>query len=308
MIINGCFAKRGCMNIFQLETFLKIVETKNFTAAGDILGYAQSTVTAQIKGLEDELGCLLFERLGKSIVLTAEGERLCGYAEKMLQLKREIFLEVPQSKVPSGIIKLGISESFCYDFFPRLLLKFRKQYPKVDIQIHFINHGTFPLMLKNGALDLVYTLNPIIEDEGLLLLEKKRERLAFFANPSHPLAKKTSVTEKDLQGIPLLLTSHDCNFRQMLLEDLKRHAVSPLVALETESKEILKQFAINKLGIAFMPEMTAKKEVSAKKLTRLAWMGADFPIFSQLFVYKDKRISGPMEALKKMFLDASMTR
>ncbi|MBQ6028531.1 MAG: LysR family transcriptional regulator [Treponema sp.] len=79
------------MNIFQLETFLKIAETKNFTTAGNILGYAQSTVTAQIKGLEDELGCLLFERLGKSIVLTPEGQKLCGYAQKMLQLKREIF-------------------------------------------------------------------------------------------------------------------------------------------------------------------------------------------------------------------------
>ncbi|MBQ9627487.1 MAG: LysR family transcriptional regulator, partial [Treponema sp.] len=86
------------MNIFQLETFLKIAETKNFTTAGNILGYAQSTVTAQIKGLEDELGCLLFERLGKSIVLTPEGQKLCGYAQKMLQLKREIFLEVPPSK------------------------------------------------------------------------------------------------------------------------------------------------------------------------------------------------------------------
>ena len=188
------------MNIFQLETFLKIVETKNFTAAGDILGYAQSTVTAQIKGLEDELGCLLFERLGKSIALTTEGEKLCGYAEKMLQLKREIFLEVPQSKEPSGIIKLGISESLCYDSFPKLLLKYRRKYPKVDIQIHFINHGTFPLMLKNGALDLVYTLNPIIEEEGLLLLEKKREHLAFFANPTHPLAKKNKRNGKGLAG------------------------------------------------------------------------------------------------------------
>ncbi|MCR5316909.1 MAG: LysR family transcriptional regulator [Treponema sp.] len=291
------------MNIFQLETFLKIAETKNFTTAGNILGYAQSTVTAQIKGLEDELGCLLFERLGKSIVLTPEGEKLCGYAEKMLQLKREIFLEVPPSKEPSGIIKLGISESLCYDRFPKLLLKYRKQYPKVDIQIQFINHGTFPLMLKNGALDLVYTLNPIIEEEGLLFLEKKREHLAFFATPSHPLAKQASVTEKDLKDTPLLLTSHNCNFRHMLLEDLKKHAVSPSVALETSSKEILKQFAINKLGIAFIPEMTARKEVASKKLKQLAWKGADFPIYSQLIVYKDKRISSPIEALEKLLLE-----
>ena len=73
------------MNNTQLETFLKIVETGNFTSAANMLGYAQSTVTTQIKQLEEELGCLLFERLGKSLTLTPEGEKLTNYAEKMLQ-------------------------------------------------------------------------------------------------------------------------------------------------------------------------------------------------------------------------------
>ncbi len=282
------------MNIFQLETFLKIAETKNFTTAGNILGYAQSTVTAQIKGLEDELG---------SIVLTAEGQKLCGYAEKMLQLKREIFLEVPPSKEPCGIIKLGVSESMCYDLLPKILLKYRKKYPKVDIQISFINHDTFPQMLKNGALDLVYTLNPIIEEEGLLLLQKRREELSFFASPKHPLAQKKSISEADLKGVSLLLTGHNCNFRHMLLEDLKRAGIAPRVALETSSKEVLKQFAINQLGVAFMPEMAARAELKAGKLKRLLWKGQNFEVYSQLIVCKDKRIGAPIEAFEKMIVE-----
>ena len=72
------------MTIIQLETFLKIAETGNFTTAANMLGYAQSTVTTQIKQLEEELGCLLFDRLGKTVVLTQEGERLETYAEKMM--------------------------------------------------------------------------------------------------------------------------------------------------------------------------------------------------------------------------------
>ena len=290
------------MNIFQLETFAKIAETKSFTSAGNILGYAQSTVTTQIKQLEDELGCLLFDRLGKSIVLTEEGVRLLGYAEKMLQLKREIFLEVPSSKEPSGLIKLGISETLCYDNFPKLLLKYRKKYPKVNIQIQFIDHSTFPQMLKNGALDLVYTLNPLIENDELCLLEKKREHLAFFASPKHPLSQLEAVTEKDLKGVPLLLTGSNCNFRHMLLEDLRRRDLAPIVALETSSKEILKQFAINQLGVGFMPEMAAVNEVKEKKLCRLNWMGDDFPIYSQLIVYKGKRLSRAVEELKNMIM------
>ena len=101
------------MTITQLSTFLTIAELNSFSAAADSLGYAQSTVTTQIKQLEDELGCVLFDRLGKTISLTSSGERLIIYAEKMLQLEREIRLDVAEEENPAGVLKLGVSESLC---------------------------------------------------------------------------------------------------------------------------------------------------------------------------------------------------
>ncbi|MBQ7657802.1 MAG: LysR family transcriptional regulator, partial [Butyrivibrio sp.] len=68
------------MTITQLSTFLKIAEQNSFSAAAASLDYAQSTVTTQIKQLEEELGCQLFDRLGKTIVLTPQGEKLIEYA------------------------------------------------------------------------------------------------------------------------------------------------------------------------------------------------------------------------------------
>ena len=64
------------MTITQLGTFIRITELNSFSAAAGSLGYAQSTVTTQIKQLEDELGCVLFERLGKTISVTPSGEKL----------------------------------------------------------------------------------------------------------------------------------------------------------------------------------------------------------------------------------------
>ena len=121
------------MTIIQLATFLKIAETQNFTTAANQLGYAQSTVTTQIRQLEDELGCLLFERLGKTVVLTPEGEKLTVYAEKMMQIRREIMLEVPMVKEPAGVLRLGVSESLCYNRLPRLLLALEL---RVEIDSH----------------------------------------------------------------------------------------------------------------------------------------------------------------------------
>ena len=290
------------MTITQLGTFIKIAETRNFTTAASMLGYAQSTVTTQIKQLEEELNCLLFERLGKSVVLTPEGERLLVYAEKVLQLEREILLEVPmvKDKEPAGVLKLGVSESLCYNRLPHYLLEYKKKYPKIDIRLQFITHDTFPDMLKKGNLDVVYTLNPFIENSELKMLYNKPETLGFYASPKHFLAGKSSVKEKDLTYVPLLLTSHSCSFRQMLVEDLNKESVTPNIALETSSKEILKQFAANELGVAFMPDMTAEEEVKNGMLKRLKWKGNDFPIFSQVFVHKDKHVSVAIEELVRI--------
>lgn len=289
------------MTITQLATFLKIAKTGNFTLAANELGYAQSTVTTQIKQLEDELGCLLFERLGKTIVLTPAGERLEAYAEKMLQLEREIHLEVPEEDEPSGVLKLGVSESFCYNKLPKILMEYKKLYPRVDVRLQFVAHDAFPELLKSGELDLVYTLNPLLKDDSLELLMNKEETLGFYVSPKYELAGKR-IKENDLKGVPLLLTGHNCSFRQMLLEDLEEFDITPEICIETSSKEILKQFAANGHGIAFIPDMTAEKEIKNNTLVRLNWTGKDFPVYSQVLIHKDKHINKAIEGLVDLIL------
>ncbi|MBP5383666.1 MAG: LysR family transcriptional regulator [Lachnospiraceae bacterium] len=289
------------MTITQLETFRKIAETRNFTSAANSLGYAQSTVTMQIKQLEDELDCLLFERLGKTIVVTPAGERLLLYADKMLQLEREVFMIVPGTGELSGVLKLGVSESLCYNRLPALLMQYKNKYPKVDIRIQFVMHDTIPDQLKKGELDFAYTLNPLIEDENLSLLYRNQETLGFYVSPDHPLAKKKSIREEDLKDTDLLLTGHNCSFRHMLLKDFEQKKIlTPKIAMETSSKEILKQFASNGLGAAFMPDMVAEEEVKNGSLVRLKWEGADFPIYSQILVHKDKKVSAAIRGFMEL--------
>ncbi|MCR4679134.1 MAG: LysR family transcriptional regulator [Lachnospiraceae bacterium] len=278
------------MTITQLTTFIKIAELESFSAAANSLGYAQSTVTTQIKQLEEELGCPLFERLGKTILLTSAGEKLTSYAKRMVQLEREIRLEVSDGDEPSGVLKIGVSESLCISRLPKILMEYKKDFPGMEIRIQFINHENILDMLKKGELDLVYTLNPEIADDSVLLLDKQREYLGFYAAPGYfPGDKKLS--EADLHGLPLLLTGHNCNFRHMLVEDLEKNGINPVIALETSSKEVLKQFAKNGLGLAFIPDITAESERKKGSLVRLSWYGNDFPVFAQVLVHKDKHIN-----------------
>ena len=283
------------MTITQLNTFLKISELGNFSAAANNLGYAQSTVTTQIKQLEEELDCRLFDRLGKTIVLTVQGERLIAYAEKMLQLEREIHLEITDEEEPTGVLKIGVSESLCYNRMPEILMRYKNALPGIEIQLMFITHNTFPDLLQKGELDLVYTLNPYIEDERLTMLHKSAETLGFFVSADHPLVGR-QIKEDDLADFSLLLTGNDCSFRNMLLSDLSRCGVEPQILIETSSKEVLKQFASNGLGIAFIPDMTAEREVKNNSLKRLDWRGNSFPIFSQIFIHRDKHISKAIDS------------
>lgn len=284
------------VTITQLTTFLEITEQGSFSAAANSLGYAQSTVTTQIKQLEEELDCQLFDRLGKTIILTSQGRRLIAYAEKMLQLEREIRLEVSDEDAPTGILKIGVSESLCYSRIPEVLVEYKKQIPGIEIQLTFITHDTFPDMLQKGELDLVYTINPDIEDERLTLLYRKAELLSFFVSPDHPLIGK-KIKENNLEGYPLLLTGHNCNFRHMLLTDLSNCGVDSKILLETNSKEVLKQFASNGLGVAFIPDVTAVRELENRTLKRLDWKGNSFPVYSQVFVHKDKHIGKAISSL-----------
>ena len=293
------------MTIIQLETFLKITETKNFTTAANLLGYAQSTVTMQIKQLEEELGCLLFDRLGKTVVLTPEGEKLAAYAEKMMQLQREIRLEVPMAQETAGMIRLGVSESLCYNHLPKVLLRFQQQYPAVEIRLSFIMHDTFPAQLKKGILDIAYSLNPPADCPELELLYERPETLGFYASPAHPLSRKKRIAEKDLDGVPLLLTSHNCSFRHMLLEDLAAASVVPRIALETSSKEILRQFAVSGLGVAFMPDMVVRDEIGKKLLKRLDWAGNAFPVCSRVYVHKDKHMNSVIRELVRTISESA---
>lgn len=287
------------MTITQLNTFIKITETESFSAAANGLGYAQSTVTTQIKQLEDELGCHLFDRLGKTVSLTSAGERLIPYAERMLQLEREIHMEVSDEEEPAGVLKMGVSESLCINRMPGILMEYKRLFPKIEMRLQFIDHDRIQDMLQKGELDIVYTLNPLIEDDSLNTICKKKETLGFYVSPEFSL-KKRRISEKDLDGIPLLLTGHSCNFRKMLIEDLKQFDITPNIALETSSKEILKQFARNGYGIAFIPDMTAETELKAGTLKKLDWRGNDLAVYSQVIVHKDKHLNRAISALIDM--------
>jgi len=98
------------MEFRQLQTFRLVARTRSFTKAAALAHYTQSTVSAQIKALEESLGVRLFDRLGREVSLTVAGKELCRYAEKLLELADETREAVAGKGEPAGNLTISATE------------------------------------------------------------------------------------------------------------------------------------------------------------------------------------------------------
>ncbi|MDB5058568.1 MAG: LysR family transcriptional regulator, partial [Chloroflexi bacterium] len=181
------------MELRQLTTFLTVASTLNFTHAADALDYAQSSVTAQIQALEEELGVPLFERLGRRVTLSTAGQRLLPYAKEMLRLAEEMRGAVPDDQEPSGILNIGAPESLCAYRLPPVLLRFRTLFPKVQLVFNPDNGPALSQILSEGRLDMGFLLEAPTQSAHLIAEPLSHEPLLLLTYPSHPLAQAPVV-------------------------------------------------------------------------------------------------------------------
>ncbi|MCX8001969.1 MAG: LysR family transcriptional regulator, partial [Anoxybacillus mongoliensis] len=121
------------MNLDYLHTFREVAKWNSFTKAGEMLGYAQSSVTTQIKKLEEEFGVVLFERWGGKIKLTSAGVELLEYANKIVSLIDEAKQSVSEQADLAGSLSIGTIESVAGFYLPPYLQAFKQKYPRVNL-------------------------------------------------------------------------------------------------------------------------------------------------------------------------------
>ncbi|GKX65005.1 LysR family transcriptional regulator [Inconstantimicrobium mannanitabidum] len=289
------------MDFRQLKAFITISELQSFTAAASEMGYAQSTVTTQIKLLEDELGVKLFERMGKTTSLTHEGKKLLPYAKQMIKLSDDMKNVVFNEKRPTGTLTIGAAESLCVLRLPEILKKYRSLYPDVEVSMKFGSCSVFRDMLRDNAIDVAFSLGRKIDNEEFIADVEFNETMLLLTYPGHPLINKKEITPKDIEGEPLILTESGCSYRMAFEKILSEHDVKPNLVLETGSVQAIKQFTMSGLGITLLPKIAVEEELANGRLIPLNWVGPGFGIVSQVLYHKDKWMSPALKA----FLDLS---
>lgn len=295
------------MEFRQLKTFLTVVKLASFTKAANELGYAQSSVTGQIQLLEEEFGTMLFERLGKQIKLTKDGENLFNYASQILTLSDEAKAVITDSFTPKGSLTIGTAESLCLHRLPEVFNTFRQEYPQVGINLYFDTGGDYRALLRKNAIDVVFFLDVPCNEKDLITHVLFEETMSVIAPPGHRLAQERSISPRDLTGEPLVLTSPGCTYRGILESILTQSGVKPSSIMGVSSNEVIKRFVSDGWGIGFLPQIVVQQELLSGQLVELPWEGPAFGITAQLIYHKDKWQSPALKAFIAMVLQSFKT-
>jgi DNA-binding transcriptional LysR family regulator len=284
------------MELRQLSTFRTSAHTLSFSRAAASLNYAQSTVSAQIQGLEEELGVALFDRLGKQVALTDAGQRFLDYVEKILDLADEARSAITNEEITGGTLVISAAETLCTYRLPAVLREFRARYPQVQINLQLIHDPGLQQNLHDGVIDVGFDISEPFEAPNLVVESLITEPLLILAYPEHPLTASAAVTFVDLQEEPLILTESTCRYRRMFLRALKTAGVQPTTLMEFHSIEAIKQSVMAGIGLTLLPLVVVEKEIAQGKLVPLNWVGRDFEVVTQMMWHKDKWLSPALRA------------
>ena len=184
------------MEFRQLHTFIQAAQLQSFSRAAVQLGYSQSAVTVQIRMLEKELGTRLFDRMGKQVVLTPQGQKFLMHANTILYEVNRTRLSMHEDEELKNPLHIGTIESLCAAKFPAIVSRFREHHPQVKLQITVGTPEELIRMMEHDQLDIIYILDAPRWSESWVKAMEVAEPVVFVASPAF-WAQKYAECEKN---------------------------------------------------------------------------------------------------------------
>ena len=283
------------MEYRNLVTFLRVAELQNFTQAANALGYAQSTVTFHIQSLEEELGVVLFDRIGKRVSLTMAGEYLISYANDIMHLESAIRDLNKNLETLPGTLRIGVVESLLSVYAGRIVEGYRELHPQIALEIQSGSSPELMDLLRENNVDLILFMGRRIVEPHFVRDLIRPADVSFVTAASSPLAKKKTVKFSDLIREPLILPEKSSLYRKMA-EEVAAHFDCMLEpAVQINSTAVILRLLKRGLGVSFLPDYLTRPGVQAGELALLpveSWAPQEY--FIQLLHHKNKWVTPQM--------------
>lgn len=220
------------MELRHLRYFQALAECLSFTRAAEKVHVTQSTLSHQIKQLEDELGVTLFDRVGKRVLLTDVGEMLLT---NIVPALRQVDLAVKAVRAEdehlAGEVRIGATHSFNVHVIPHCIAAFLARYPSVKVVVEELSAENIATRLMAGEIDLAVSYRPP-KAEDLWFEPLYNEEMMLVVRNDHPLARRRHVRMVQLHGVKLILLPKYFATRQILDECFEATGAEPQVVAE----------------------------------------------------------------------------
>lgn len=288
---------------YRLRTFLEVARQGNFTRAAEVLSLTQPAVTLQIKSLEQELGCALFDRSGQKIVLSQSGQMLLPHAEAVHRIAEQAREELAGlGQEHSGQLRIGASTTIAQYVVPELVARFAQKHRKVHFHLISGNTEHIADKLESGEIDLGLVEGPVTRKRIKVEDYRLDELVLIVSGDSNwqELASQAWSLEQ-IKLAPLIMRESGSGTRSVIEKAFKGGGLKTSdlnILLEMDSTEAIKSAVAAGLGVAIVSLSAISKEL---QLGLLKTVPLEIPIRRDFtFVTdRDKPTASMVQAFKR---------
>lgn len=254
------------VDLFFLKTFISVAETKSFRVAAEHNHITQPAVSQHVRILEQKLDCTLLERKGKNVNLTEAGQTFYTYAKNILNLYEEAKTNIDEMQNKfTGTIRIATIYSIGLHKLQRIMRKFLKQYPEVNIHLEYAQSQKIYEMIEANHIDFGFVAYPK-KIPGIAIREFDKDDLVIAQSPEHRILTKKKTTLKDLDDKKFVSFSSGIPTGKSIKQFLRKHNIAPNLIHTYENVETLKTATSIGMGFSIIPHSTIARELKDKSL------------------------------------------
>lgn len=253
------------MTLFQFEVFVKVVDTGNFTRAGEILRLTQSGVSHNISALESELGIVLLNRGRNGVSLTDAGKRIIGHMRNVLSESEQIKQKTAAILgVEIGKIKIGSFPSASAKLLPGIISYFKSRFKGIELELHEGSYSEITERVENGVIDIGFVSLPC---KGLETIHLLKDPLVVLLPNSHPFHEYLSLNVEQLALEPFIMPKAGCEL--LIRERFQSSGLKPNIHFEVEDNQTIISMVQEGLGLTVVPQLTLPNWLTHVSMVKL---------------------------------------
>ena len=284
------------MDLKNLVTFIHVAELGSFTKAAEQLGYSQPSISFQIKQLEEEFGCLLFERINHTITLTEKGHELVSCAHQIRALTDGFKESVSENDECSGLIHVVTPDSVCEEMINSHYIDFHNRYPDISIRFTTGDSTVMLDMLDHNEADVIITLDHHLYNKDYIIAKEQQLPMHFVAASNSKFANRKNLSIKDIINEPFILTEHGQGYRRVFDRELAKKSLEITPFLEIGRTDMITSILTQSNMISYLPDFVTKPLINSGELCYLDVTDMNIDIWKQLIYHKNKWMSKSLKA------------